>query len=287
MEGPAPGGTLPGTMRPESCERGLPAPVPSLGRRLRDDDGQSVVEGAIVLPAMVFLVLTIMQLTMVQHARIMTAYAAYCAARAGIVFNGDKAAMEQAATLALLPTIGRTDKLDTLTTTALKTFTLEKAKRAVFGLPIARVRTLSPTSGVFGTLGKHLGGKEIDFDDVRSSAAQANILQVQVEYFYRMPIPFANQILQNIFFAQRLNMLQYWGGVNMVAPELSVGGMPVGVNAQVVTRFRYPSSGDPDAWKLIAAAMVGPGAGGGYYFPLKATYSMRMQSNLYLKNVGQ
>ena len=286
MEGPASGGTLPSTMRQNPSQRGLPAPVPSMRRRLRDDDGQTVVEGAIVLPAMVFLVLTILQLTMVQHARIMTDYAAYCAARAGIVFNGDKAAMEQAATLALLPTIGRTDKLDTLTTTALKTFTLEKAKRAVFGLPIVRVRTLSPTAAPFSTLGRHLGGREIDFDDVRSSAAQANILQIQVEYFYRMPIPFANQILQNIFFAQRLNMLQYWGGVNMANPELAVGGMPTGVNAQMVTRFRYPSTGDPDAWALIAAAQVGPGAGGGYFFPLKATYSMRMQSNMYLKNVG-
>lgn len=263
----------------------MPVPVRVIAR-LRDDEGQSIVEGAIVLPAMIFLILTIMQLTMVQHARIMTDYAAFAAARAGIVFNGDKKAMEQAATLALLPTMGRTDKLETLTTTALRTLTIEKAKRAVFDLPIVRVRTLSPTAAQFASLGRHLGGTELDFDDIRSQAAQANILQIQVEYFYRMPIPFANQILQNIFFAQRLNTLQYWGGVNMVAPEMSFGGVATGVNAQQVTRFQYPSSGDPDAWKLIAAAMVGPGAGGGYFFPLKATYSMRMQSNFYQKNAG-
>lgn len=251
-------------------------------RRLKEDDGQSVVEGAIVLPAMIFLVLTVLQLTMVQHARIMTDYAAYAAARAGIVFNGDKAAMERAAALALLPTMGRTDDLGRLTTTAVRTFTVERAQRAVFGLPLVRVRTLSPTSGHFGSLGRHLGGKELDFDDVRSPAAQANILQVQVEYLYRMPIPFANQILQNIFFAQRLQTLQFWRGMNMAAPELAGG-----LGAQQVTRFQYAGSGDADAAGLVMAAAAGPGRGGGYYFPLRATYSMRMQSNFYQKNTDR
>lgn len=231
---------------------------------------------------MIFLVLTIIQMTMVQHARIMTDYAAYCAARAGIVFNGDKDAMERAAALALMPTMGRTDTLERLTTTTARTFSIEKASRQAFGLPLVRVRTLSPKAGVFTALGRHMGGQEIDFDDIRSQAAQANILQVQVEYLYRMPIPFANQILQNIFFAQRLNTLQYWRGMNMATPELQ-GGM----DAQLAARGQYASTGDMDAAGMVAAASVGQGRGGGYFFPLKATYSMRMQSNFYLKNAGR
>ncbi|MBW2736085.1 MAG: pilus assembly protein [Deltaproteobacteria bacterium] len=74
-------------------------------RRLRQDEsGQAVVESAIVIPLMTFVILGILQLVMVQHARIMTEYAAFNSARAGIVWNADKRVMENAAIIALLPT---------------------------------------------------------------------------------------------------------------------------------------------------------------------------------------
>jgi len=63
-----------------------------------------MVESAIVIPLMTFLILGIIQLVMVQHARIMTEYAAYNAARAGIVWNADRIIMENAAIISLLPT---------------------------------------------------------------------------------------------------------------------------------------------------------------------------------------
>jgi hypothetical protein len=63
-----------------------------------------MVESAIVLPLMVFLIVGVIQLVMMQHARIMTEYAAFCAARAGIVWNADRYTMENAAIIALLPT---------------------------------------------------------------------------------------------------------------------------------------------------------------------------------------
>ena len=61
-----------------------------LRRLWRDEDGQALVEGALVLPAMTFLVIGIIQLVMIQHARVMTEYAAYQAVRAGIVHNADR-----------------------------------------------------------------------------------------------------------------------------------------------------------------------------------------------------
>ncbi len=66
--------------------------------------GQAAVETAIVLPLMTFLILGVLQLAMIQHAKIMTEYAAYSAARAGIVWNADRWIMENAAIIALLPT---------------------------------------------------------------------------------------------------------------------------------------------------------------------------------------
>ena len=56
------------------------------------------------MPLMVFLVLGVIQLVMIQHARIMTEYAAFNAARAGIVWNADKIIMENAAIISLMPT---------------------------------------------------------------------------------------------------------------------------------------------------------------------------------------
>jgi hypothetical protein len=73
-------------------------------RALREESGQAVVESALVIPLMTFLILGMIQLVMVQHARIMTEYAAFNAARAGIVWNADRVIMESAAIISLLPT---------------------------------------------------------------------------------------------------------------------------------------------------------------------------------------
>jgi len=75
------------------------------------ESGQAAVESALVLPLMTFMCLGIIQLTMMQHAKIMTEYAAYSAARTGIVWNGSNERMKDAAIIALLPTMGRTDSL--------------------------------------------------------------------------------------------------------------------------------------------------------------------------------
>jgi len=75
-----------------------------LRRRVRAAGGQALVEAAIVMPLMTFLVLGVIQLVMVQHAKIMTEYAAFTAARAGIVWNADPGIMQSAAVIALMPT---------------------------------------------------------------------------------------------------------------------------------------------------------------------------------------
>ena len=65
---------------------------------------QAMIESAIVIPLMTFLILGVLQLAMIQHARIMTEYAAFNAARAGIVWNADPWIMENAAIVSLMPT---------------------------------------------------------------------------------------------------------------------------------------------------------------------------------------
>ena len=243
------------------------------------------------MPAMVFLILTIIQLTMVQHARIMTEYAAFCAARAGIVFNADPVAMRQAALVALMPTIGRTDTVTTLTNTAVNGVKIENSERAASNLPIVSVTVLAPQPLAFSGISSHLNGDQIDFDDIRTAAAQANILQVRVNYYYKMKVPFANQILQGIFMAQTAGQLAGWkGSVNMTAPSAGASDSPHTSDVYAPARAAYASAGvtgsygqtlAPDAERISNAAKSNL-----FYFPLWSTYSMRMQSNVILTNAG-
>src|SRR6478672_10248576 len=91
--------------------------APMGARAGRADSGQAAVETALILPLMVFLVLGIIQLTSLQHAKLMTEYAAFQAARAGIVWNGSNERMHDAAFFALLPTLGATGTTAELSST--------------------------------------------------------------------------------------------------------------------------------------------------------------------------
>ena len=262
--------------------------VPQRRIRRASESGQALVEAALVLPAMVFLVLMILQLTMVQHARIMTDYAAFCAARAGIVFNPNAQAMQEAATVALLPTMGRTDTMAAFDQTRARFLgangipSPELVRRSMFGLPIVRVTVLSPKKSDFGgELSKYLNGREIDFDDVRPAAARPNQLQLELRYFYRMQIPLANQLLQAIHFASNpaSYTLDAWEGSNLLVPEAN------GKGAADDAEGAFARSGAPDAAPLVVARRAGDRLGG-YYFPLVATWTMRMQSNPFLQSAG-
>jgi len=245
------------------------------------------VEAAIVLPAMVVLVLCIIQLTMVANARVMSEYAVYCAARAGIVYNADKNAMTRAAFLALLPTMGRSDSLTTAGTTLVKSIpiSVEAPMRMVAGWPVVQVNIIHPTKGEASSAGisKHLGNQEVDFDDVRPAAARVNQLQLQLRYFYKMPVPFANWMLQAMWFASRGGnpMVLSGRGMNMAAPEGAIGGSYVmqaramGASS-VISAFSTGNAG---------VALVAAMATGKYYMPVEASYTMRMQSNLFMKNL--
>ena len=85
------------------------------------ESGGAAVEAAIILPAMLVLLLCAIQIAQLQQARVMAEYAAFNAARAGIVQNGNNGAdgtsgpMHDAAVLSILPTYGRTDGFTALT----------------------------------------------------------------------------------------------------------------------------------------------------------------------------
>ena len=167
---------------------------------LRGEQGQAIVEAAFVLPAIVFLLLLAIQLTQLQRARLLADSAAFAAARAGIVMNGDPERMREAAMLGLLPSVGRTDSVAAAART-LARFKADTRLMEPFGLELVRVDVRSPMSADFGAWGQHLHGQEIDFDDVRPGATEATLLSLQLRYLYELRVPFANRVLQTLWMA--------------------------------------------------------------------------------------
>jgi hypothetical protein len=254
----------------------------------KGEQGQALVEAAFILPAMVFLLLLTIQLTQLQQARIMVEYAAFSAARTGIVKNADNGGsngfdgpMHDAAVIAVLPTFGRTDSFTHLGATWLR-FKAEDALLRQFGLSQVRVFVHNPIKSDFKTLGQHLNGQEIDFDDVRPAAAEAMLLSLQVRYLYEMKVPFANRLIQTLWLASKAGVLRSWQGSDWTGPK--VGGQ-AGADAVALSRGiaagRVVPDGTPEGIRL--AGLVAAGAVNRYYLPVEAFYTMRMQSNPYLK----
>jgi hypothetical protein len=223
-------------------------------RNVRSDSGQAAVEAAIVLPGTIFLLLCTIQLTQIQQARLMLQYGAFNAARTGIVRNGDNGssagisdgAMRDAAILSILPTYGRTDSLASIAKT-LAAFAARAAVLQRLGLAAVNVAILTPRRQDFDVFGAHLGGRELDFDDVRPAAADATLLSIRVQYLYELRVPFANKLIQSL-----------WRAGRRAAAD--------GGNA----------SGDLGALDRVAAA-------GRYLLPLQAWSTMRMQSNAFAR----
>ncbi|MBJ6764007.1 pilus assembly protein [Myxococcaceae bacterium JPH2] len=190
------------------------------------ESGQVAVESALVMPLMVFLALGIIQLTMIQHAKLMTEYAAYQAARAGIVWNGNNERMHDAAIVALLPTMGRTDDIVELGKTWGKHQLYDKAMRALawgggvvpeslngsnlFG--IIRVDTVNPAYFTpIDTIWKLRAGynwQELDFDGA-DSFPEVPGLESKIIKFFNLPEPDESETVYRK--ATRLTIrLRYW-----------------------------------------------------------------------------
>ena len=294
-----------------------------------EDEGQAMVESAIVIPLMTFLILGILQLVMMQHARIMTEYAAFNAARAGVVWNADKIIMENAAIISLLPTyeglfkesdlgnpaqmlkriaqrallyqksrrlpqaidllkngtgkiidklpIGKKGKeklgsqKDSLLDTAegVADTELQKAIAGALGGSDDRLVTITivnPTKGDFGNR-----GREIDFDNPQNR--DQTRLTIKVRYLYMMRVPFANWIIHQAWLAGKAGKELYgavWNAQEQAGETGFNSNNPVSVSTQ----------GDPLLAKLDGLARKGV-----FMVPLRATYTMRMQSNPYRQSL--
>jgi hypothetical protein len=296
--------------------------------------GQAAIESALIMPLMVFLALGIVQLTMLQQAKLMTEYAAFQAARAGIVWNGNNERMHDAAIVALLPTMGRTDSWAEVAKTWTKAQLYDSALAALgWGFPprsslngsnllgFIRVDTVSPTlmSPVDYSLWKLPQGvswKELDFDgpdsypevssleshigsffnlqlpdSAQDSYRKNTILRIRLRYWYEMRVPFANQVLFLAWYAANADVALS-GAIdrsstrkqNMLGKSGDASGL-AGRGRGISNQNGYPTVVASEMLVLWAISQGSVPVLGGrrYFFPLSATYSMRMQSNFHRK----
>jgi hypothetical protein len=265
-----------------------------VGERRVGDSGQVALEAALILPLVIVLGLGILQLAALQQARILTEYAAFQAARAGIVWNGNNERMRDAASMALLPTFGRTDTLAQLASTWVRFRAADVAmQRLLWAIPVpadvngsplrglVRVDTLNPTASV-GNIQEARGGadwQELDFD--ASDYRRATVLTIRVRYWYDMRIPIANGFVFLAWFAAH-TPLSLWervgvrgfGIINRSADSSLLGALGRGTVERVGYDSLYPGEMRV-IWTLTNARH--------FFIPLTATYSMRMQSNFHRK----
>lgn len=253
------------------------------------ESGQVAVEAALVMPLFVFLILGIMQLGLIAQARVLAKYAAYRAARVGAMNHADPEAIEAAAIFHLLPVLVSNDEVIIPTSSSGDVVSkfrqhMGSDNKLPGGAQMVKAVICSPLSSDLGNGGSKpledagqqaRGGQgsnvEVDFDDpanqsypaayVKDATAVRRFkrlrLAVQVQLLYRMPIPFANWVIVNSYL-----------GVNLPSVLMMPG-------KGVTERAKTGQVND-----VIQAAQKKA-----YVVPINVSYSMRMQSNIYMNSL--
>ncbi len=240
----------------------------------RRDSGQVGVETAIIMPMTVFMILGILQLSMMQQARILTEYAAFRAVRAGSLdFSNTSPCkkMLQAAVQGVLPSMGRTDTTEDLlllwTVGNIHTHLMPKLNQT--GFPLLDVVDIDymvkQSSGTQQT-----PYTAQDFDDPDHSL----YLVAQVSYQYELRIPFADFMIHEMWTGGN-----YLGGhVDQLVPAQKTNKnlTDIQVELERVNDFANDPVNTGNKAKILAAASTSHR----YFVPIVASYSMRMMSNL-------
>lgn len=211
--------------------------------------GQVAVEAALAVPVVVMLGLGIVQLGLVQQARLLAQYAAFAAARAGVVWGARNARMHDAAMLVLLPLLGRADSWEAVAAS------WPSVQREELKLParlggLIRVDVVSP---------KVEGGQEpVDFDAPYSHAEGAS--------FARFTQPLGDEADQEALRAATLLTVRVRYLHELVVPL---------ANWAVFTGWlaSHPANAEAEALQRLAREEHR------YFLPLPATYTLRMQSS--------
>ena len=241
----------------------------------RRDGGQAMVETAITMPLFVFVMLGTLQLGLMHQAHTLTKYAAYKAVRAGSLRHASKEAMELAALAVLIPMVSWQDNgietvmpiTDGMTwVTKLMQARLRSAASPVRYVDVKVCGPTKQTARLGGGIAAEAkkAGQEVQFDAPFNPSGTAwrdserNKLRVEVTFNYRMPIPFANGML-------------YW----ITRGQEDADMLWITRTGEEQTRLKDRLLGERAAYDGMARAKLG------YILPIRATYTMKMMSDLY------
>lgn len=199
------------------------------------ESGQAIVEAALILPMWVGCLLGVLQLVLLQEARLLAEYAAYQAARSGIVRNGDPEPMLAAARFVLSPTACPSRSPEgLLLCRGGNALSRQLAGIAVLesdGLPSVRLLGGPPASG------------EVDFDRIATTERERRdgLLTIELQYWFELKIPFADSLIWNA--SQAASTGPEPQGLAEVRAEAARGRYFVPIVARHVMRLqsnRYP-----------------------------------------------
>jgi hypothetical protein len=213
--------------------------------------GQAAVETAIVMPLSLFFVLGLIQLGMMQQARLFADDAAFRGARAASMEMAQCPAIETAELAALVPTLGRADSFEEWKSTW-------NGRPGSVVVPKDNKRAGKPI--VISTW--KISDVHHPFDTPLSANDTPEMVRLQLRYYYEMQIPFVNWILARVFLAQA--GIDTWSNfVDPLHPEsqVSAGELPSGT----VALANY------DVTQLYYNKKI-------YVVPIYSSWSMRMFS---------
>ncbi|RKH52734.1 pilus assembly protein [Corallococcus llansteffanensis] len=248
--------------------------------RESSESGQAMVEAALSLPLVVFLVLGALQLFLMMQARVMTHYAVFRATRAGSVGHGDCQRMTHAAILALIPTfhsfmgqgtgslngpLGRGAGSDAPRLLANAFAARSNNRYAGTGSPGPQLDGVHNGSIVWIQRDLAGGGVESPEDKDFDRPGHLRRLEVQLVFWYPLRIPFANWVMSRMFLAH-FNIRPYTDANPLIVAERDANW-----NAGEVTPSRVLEG-------ELAMELAERVNNRQYVFPIITTFTMRMMT---------
>jgi hypothetical protein len=249
----------------------------------RRESGQAAVETAIVMPLFVFIVLGIVQLSLMHQARLLTKYAAYKSVRAGALNRADLGVMEKAAIAVMLPMITRENPIsggDGRKQPQYGVYKSDSASNFLTGFKeVSQSRNNTSSSGkkIVEVTICHPLSSDVkptdDFDDHRTNPLGSNSdwrkyettkLAGQVTMYLTLIIPFANAFL-------------WWSSIRQMD----------GQRVDTMKMLRMKTDKSPNDLRktfkgqtYTLTELKSEAERGNYIMPIRASFSMRMHSNL-------
>lgn len=229
----------------------------------RRESGQAAVETAIVMPLFVFIVLGLVQLALMHQARLMTKYAAYKATRAGAIHNAKKKVMQNAAAAVLVPFMAaQGDSKNPMNFKTTSASEYNQAWSTISGQidDWVAVTVCNPTQDMNPVRDFDKGEQAYGGGRANWKNQSATRLNIQVAFYYKLLIPFANGVLWWITYGEE--------------KEEMLKLLRLGQKAE-----SFGHQAGPDGQKLIAD-FKSQANSGTYILPIRASYGMRMHSNI-------